>query len=357
MLCSVELSLRWKFMATHPTITHSIAGHVDDAIAAAIAGFLPSQVDLNHKSRALIHTPQASGGLGFLSYGEQGTTLYAIASSQAPWPPLKAAADDAGQMRFGLSSKACGDALLTALPLPVELLGAHEMNSRTDSSVPWFKISAVNRSLRIDPAAWRLGLANFLRCEITYPTCGDHPPDFDGSQTCHRCGGPYRYPRHQSIQHAIHRSCTQHGILASEQFAHSLGVAPDAKRPDLLVYRSAADLPPLALDVSVPHQALSQNYNAIPKMWNMKQAKYGDWRADIVNFAPCIFSTIAQVHPRTLDHITNLESVASSAGFPRDCVARAKVALVNFELYRRNALLLRESAGTLMRDPEVADPE
>jgi hypothetical protein len=283
MLCSVELSLRWKFMATHPTITHSIAGHVDDAIAAAIARFLPSQVDLNHKSRALTHTPQASGGFGFLSYGEQGTTLYAIASSQAPWPPLKAAADDAGQMRFGLSSKACGDALLTALPLPVELLGAHEMNSRTDSSVPWFKISAVTRSLRIDPAAWRLGLANFLRCEITYPTCGDHPPDFDGSQTCHRCGGPYRYPRHRSIQHAIHRSCTQHGILASEQFAHSLGVAPDAKRPDLLVYRSAADLPPLALDLSVPHQALSQNYNAILKMWNMKQAKYGDWRADIVN--------------------------------------------------------------------------
>ena len=245
----------------------------------------------------------------------------------------------------------------TLQPLPVDILSKHEFNARADKSTPWFRIVPVVKYLRIDNDAWRLMLTNFLRAELSYPSCGDHPGTFDCSQTCHRCGGPYRHSRHQAVVHAFIRSCTRFGISSSEQLSVALGVAPQDKRPDIIVHRNLDNEGPLVLDVSVPHQSVSHNYNATLSAWNAKQNKYKDWRSDVVDFAPLIISTFTHVHPKSLDSIAKLRKVSNGSGFVTDCISRMKVALVNFEPYRRKALHVRENAGTLASDPCTEVPE
>lgn len=356
MMRSIELSIRWKWMATHPSITCRVAEFVDERLVRAISSLCVAGTHLNHKSRSLITTPSATGGLGVVSFALQGPTLYDIASTQAPWPPQKIECED-GHVKRGMSSKQIGDALLEALPLPTEEIGVHELNARSDKSTPWFKIVPVVKYLAIEPAAWRLALTNFLRCDLAYPTCGAHDPTYDASQTCHRCGGPYRFARHQAVLHAIQRSCSRFGILASEQFGLGLGVTPRDKRPDLIIYRSIVDQPPLVIDVSVPHVATYHDYNAPLKAWNAKQDKYDTWKSDVVEFTPFIISTFAHIHPRTLEKLHTLSTVACNRGFVQDCISRVKVALANFEIYRRKALLVRLAAGTLASDPALEEPE
>jgi hypothetical protein len=353
MIRSVEISIRWKYMASHPTVSAHSSMSVDDRLFDSLASLLPADVPppSTHKSRTLLFTPQASGGLGVMNFSAQGSALYDVASAQAPWPPVKLRGADEDVVRFGLSSKQVGDALLAAMPLQPQIIGLHELNARADASRPWFAISPTTKYLRIDPAAWRLAFANYLRVAVDYPSCGNHDSTLDGSQTCHRCGGPYRYPRHQVVQFAIQRACVRYGILATENLHRTLGAQSSQKRPDLMIYRNIIDMPPLTLDVSIPHQSEHHTYNAVLKMWNAKQVKYKDWFSEVVAFAPLIFSTAAAAHPRTLDVLKSLSAVAASKGFFVDCVARIKVALVNFELFRRKAIQVRHAAGTLTTDP------
>jgi hypothetical protein len=180
-------------MASHPTISAHSSMSVDDRLFDSLASLLPADVPppSTHKSRTLLFTPQASGGLGVMNFSAQGSALYDVASAQAPWPPVKLRGADEDVVRFGLSSKQVGDALLAAMPLQPQIVGLHELNARADASRPWFAISPTTKYLRIDPAAWRLAFANYLRVAVDYPSFGNHDSTLDGSQTCHRCGGPY----------------------------------------------------------------------------------------------------------------------------------------------------------------------
>ena len=179
MIRSVELSIRWKWMATHPTITSAFAPEVDDRIAHVISKLCVDGATLTEISRSLISVPSASGGLGFVSYATQGEKLYDIAGMTASWPPRKVETEEGVHIKQGLTSKQAGDAMLEAQPLPVDILSKHEFNARADKSTPWFRIVPVVKYLRIDNDAWRLMLTNFLRAELSYPSCGDHPGTFD----------------------------------------------------------------------------------------------------------------------------------------------------------------------------------
>lgn len=196
-------------------------------------------------------------------------------------------------------------------------------------------------------------MSNFLRCDVRYATCRPNVTDpYDHSQTCHRCAAPYRMPRHQRVLHALQRAAHNYGMCTTVNFKTTLGTTDDRQRPDLLIYREATNLKPLALDVSCPHQSTGLEYNALRSMHRAKIGKYTAWHQDLVDFAPCIVSTQAIIEPSTKATLAKLAPVASGPGFVRDAIARMKVAVINNEPFRRAALALRKANGTLDRDLE-----
>ena len=360
MFRAVELSVRWKFMATHPAITCFHAKAVDESIFNAVLELCRPDATPTTNSRMLHYLPQASGGLGFVCFEQHSSELYEIASMQSPWPPLKPELDEESLIQRPAGPREATKVLHDKIIASVSTFGdmsTHEFRAREDAFTPWFEISHVMKHLKISDDAWRLSMSNFLRCIVEYPACSQHDPTFDNSQSCHRCGGPYRTPRHQRGVASFISSCAAFGIHATSHFFYALGVSSQAKRPDILVYRNVSDAKPLALDFTVPHQSAHLDYNAVLKSYNLKANKYKDWRSEVVEFSPLVFSTFHQVYPKSFDTVTGLGPLAVSKGFARDCISRIKVALVNYEEIRFNALTARKNAGRLDLDPSMEDSE
>ena len=350
MMRSCEAGIRWKFMATHPKITAECAEYVDAYIAREIFALLPKDATPTHKSRSLVYLPLATGGLGFLPFAQHADDLFRTTASMAVWPPL-ALTQENGALERAVTIRTVAVAMRDLLARPaVELLGSHEARVRADESTPWFLISAPVKCLRIRDDAWSLHMANYLRCEVPYPTCGGpcpHALSFDHSLCCHKCGAPYRKPRHSLVISTFRAVASAYGIQCSENFFGTLGVAPIAKRPDVIVYRNALDLKPLVLDMSTPHQAADHHFNAVSIRWQQKTHKYSEWKADLTEFRPFVVSPLALFESRTLTELDALAKLACRRGFARDCVNRIKVALVNFEPYRLASLRLRAASGSL----------
>jgi len=357
MLRSLEAGIRWRFMATAPNITMHDSQRIDDLIADYVFKLLPRDAVPNHKSRTLLYIPLTSGGLGFVQFNLHAADLYAATTAMAVWPPVPV--DQSG----GLCARAV--TVRTAYQVLREkfsaaaqdVLGPHEAKTRHDLSTPWFCISALTKHLRINDEAWGLQMANYLKCAVPYPTCGAasrHSLTFDHSMCCHKCGAPYRTPRHSGIISAFRSVASQFGIQCSENFFHALGVQPTGKRPDVIVYRAGRDLKPLVFDMSAPHQPTEHHFNSVVKQYAAKLHKYSAWKPDLIEFKPFIITPLGHLHPQTKSDIEGLDGVACRKGFSRECINRIKVALTNFEVYRRAALVMRSNCGTL--DAHVAEP-
>ena len=72
---------------------------------------------------------------------------------------------------------------------------------------------------------------------------------------------------------------------------------------------------------------------------------------DTVQFRPFVLSSIGTLHDDAADVLDSLQTCAVRRGFARDCAARMKVALLQFEVTRLGALAVRKDAGRL----EVVD--
>jgi DNA-binding SARP family transcriptional activator len=73
------------------------------------------------------------------------------------------------------------------------------------------------------------------------------------------------------------------------------------------------------------------------------------------HFHPFVVSTRATFEDRTSKIITTIAEQAIRKGFARELSNRIKVALLEYEVFRRKALNLRKTNGTL--DREAADPK
>jgi hypothetical protein len=107
-------------------------------------------------------------------------------------------------------------------------------------------------------------------------------------------------------------------------------------------------------------------YDACGKTDAAKRKKYGtllhDHRGNpTVEIAPFVMSTRGAIHHRTVKRIDNLQKIATRRGFAYELTRRVKVAVVEFELFRRAALYMRQANGTLVwrdkRDEECSDAD
>lgn len=349
MIRSIECGLRWKFAATQPSITSHLAEKIDDAIAAAIfslANGLPT-----HKSRTLLYTPTASGGLGVTPFATEGASLYDCASALSTWPPEQQTDED----QRAVTPQALAARIAQRLTdNAIKTLGNFEIQSRSSPSTPWFNIPAVQRELRIPDDSYRLFLANYLLCDTEYSVCGsaehaceDVLSTYDHSQTCIMCAGPYRIQRHNAVMNAFRIVASRYGVQTSENFKGNLGVTKGI-RPDVLVFRLHER--PLAIDFCVFHQAQHQTSKNITKFsWTKKVNKYKDWMSDTVDFTPLTISTNGSIPNESYKVLEKIAELAVRKGFARDCAAKMKLALVNYELYRHNSLSARGITGFNLR--------
>ncbi len=236
-------------------------------------------------------------------------------------------------------------------------IGPYELTARLDDTPPFFNIPPVIKRLILADEPFCLALAHYCRFEVPYPTCEDVPRalQYDHSQRCHRCGGPYRLPRHQAALAAFRGVCAEYGIQTTDNFWGVFGATTSQKRPDVVVFRSATDDCPLVLDVTCPHQSADLDIDAVQTSWGMKNRKYVSWHSDSVLCAPFVVSTFSTIHTHTSTLVRELEKQAIRRGFARDCLARVKLAVARFEHHRRKALIIRQKAGRLKQG--VPDPE
>ena len=245
----------------------------------------------------------------------------------------------------------------------MEQLGYHEVKTRSSPTTPWFNVPAITKKLTIANEAFSLALGNYLRCNVKYEVCSAHDASkrstSDHSQTCHRCAAPYRYARHNITIAAFRSVCSSYGISTSENFYGTFGVTNAQKRPDVIVYRGATSEQPLVLDFAIPHQSENEAYDSINIMWNAKKKKYQEWLDDQVTVSPFIIGTNAVPHASTLTVMQEIEKQAIRKGFLRDCMARMKLAIVNFEVYRKKAIAARKMANTLdfINEPSHRDDD
>jgi hypothetical protein len=279
--------------------------------------------------------------------------LYDLAGASAVWPPVPLGVDDDGLLKPNqLTMKQAADALFEVRRHQlINQTGAFDVNSRIDESPPWYDIPAITKRTRLTDTAWATMLCASIRAEMNYPRCDGGPTagSMDHSHRCHKCGGPYRYARHQAVLAAMRATALDYGLSATDNFFTALGVWRKEKQPDILFYRTGTDDRPLVLDIAVPHQSLNLTFDACQKTFAVKRRKYERWNDDAVEFAPFIVSTIASLHPMSWKVLQRLESCAARRGFARDCAARIKIALASFEVYRRHALNIRHQAGRLIQ--------
>jgi hypothetical protein len=358
-LRSLDSGLRWKVMATSPAITAPTVAVIDDAVSSAVFSSCIDGSIPTHKSKALITIPTALGGLGWTNYAQDSERIFDLTTAHCCWPQHTMQVEEDNIPPQGVTSKMISSLLReSAIERATSALGTCEAHARLDESVPWFNIARIMRHLRISDDAFALSLANYLRCDVRYPVCsfakGKRCNLFDHSQRCHRCGGPYRHQRHQVLVTAVRTSFSRYAVQSSENLAMALGLKPKSSRPDIIVYRNSLDEKPLVLDVSLPHQSERLCYDAVNKQYNAKAMKYKTWHEYCVDFAPFIISTLATVHPKTLATLQNISKIASGKSFMLDAVARAKVSIIQYELHRYRALLVREASGAL--DVDIASP-
>jgi ribonuclease HI len=358
-LRSLDSGLRWKVMATSPAITAPTVAVIDDAVSSAVFSSCIDGSIPTHKSKALITIPTALGGLGWTNYAQDSERIFDLTTAHCCWPQHTMQVEEDNIPPQGVTSKMISSLLReSAIERATSALGTCEAHARLDESVPWFNIARIMRHLRISDDAFALSLANYLRCDVRYPVCsfakGKRCNLFDHSQRCHRCGGPYRHQRHQVLVTAVRTSFSRYAVQSSENLAMALGLKPKSSRPDIIVYRNSLDEKPLVLDVSLPHQSERLCYDAVNKQYNAKAMKYKTWHESCVDFAPFIISTFATVHPKTLATLQNISKIASGKSFMLDAVARAKVSIIQYELHRYRALLVREASGAL--DVDIASP-
>ena len=349
LLRTIELGLRWKFAATNPSITSSIAASVDDALAAAV--FALADGTPNHKSRTLIYLPIASGGLGFAAYAMHGATLFNAAAARATWPPRQLGNEEDGVIEQAITSKQILGDLRDALIADAQTsIGHFEISARSSDTTPWFNIPAITRHHAITDEEFTTMMGEFLRCDIDLPTCTDYNPEhgskLDHSHTCYRCAGPYRYQRHNMLQRAFQMVCLSYGIQTTDNFYGHFGTRGNDKKPDIIVFRSSESLP-LVIDFTIPHQAEYHKYDVAQLMTVRKSTKYANWHTDKVQMAPFVLTTMTVPHATTMKVIQELDKLAVRRGFAREAIARLKIALVRFETFRRKSLGARNASGAL----------
>jgi len=351
LLKTINLGLKWKFAATHPDITRQHTQTVDEALAKAV--FSLATGDPTHKSRTLLYTPIASGGMGLLSYALHAECAYNAATAKAIWPPEGLKEEEKGIIERALTPKQIlRDLEEKQNAIAQEQLGFFELKTRTSKTTPFFDTPALTRKLRITDEAFNLALGNFLRCDTTYDVCSHRKPEqptSDHAQVCHKCGGPYRYARHNIVIAAFRSVCQEYGISTTENFFGTFGVTDRRQRPDIIVFRPATNQQPLVLDFSIAHQSQehAKVMDSVNARWNAKAKKYANWMRGDVEFSPFIIGSNTVPHEQTTAIIEALQAQAIRKGFARDCVARMKIALVNFEPYRKRAITTRKQSGSL----------
>lgn len=344
---SVEKSLVWDCTATRPTVVAAVAPELDDRLDAFVRRvFLPPEAELTHDSMALSFLPNAHGGLGRLRIAGDCELLYNVATSRLN---VVNDGDRVGMLNTNAVRKVVNEA-------KIELARdkSVRLNRRKDETVPWFDIQATTARTKISDEAFRLGLANHIDATVPYATCSECTElPFDHSQCCHQCAGPYRYARHQRVQQEFINTATAFGIITTTNF-YSIGADPKGERPDAIVFRGATGEIPLLFDFSIPHQRSGHIYDASGKQHAAKRRKYRNFLQNdphaqpTVEFAPFIVSTRGAIHPKTVQRIIELQKVATRKGFVYELTRRVKCAVIEFEIFRKGALMMRKANGILL---------
>jgi hypothetical protein len=350
MIRCIFSAVTWAFAASLPRITSLVAHKIDDGMREIVKHLLPLGAAPTHKSGELISLPNAPGGLGLTSLHDHAQTLYDMATAAVN----RAGTDDdpAPQITPAFLRKQLCEQAVTKCSL-----SKVQLATRRDANTPWHAVQAVTRRTTISNDAFALALAHTIDATMPYPVCSRHTPDeppIDHSHTCGVCAPPYRYPRHQRVLHEIMQTCNAFGIITTTNF-FLLGVGAKQKRPDLIIFRGKTNEVPLVLDVSVCHQAAKHTYNSLGHRHNQKNRKYKSMFNGEAHFHPFVVSTRATFEDRTSKIITTIAEQAIRKGFARELSNRIKVALLEYEVFRRKALNLRKTNGTL--DREAADPK
>jgi hypothetical protein len=225
-----------------------------------------------------------------------------------------------------------------------------------DPTVSWFDIQRMTAATTITDDAFRLGMANYLGAKLhpatNYRACIDEVAGFDHSQVCHTCGASYRYARHQRIQQEFVASAVAHGVIITTNF-YSMGAEPKGKRPDVLVFQGQLNQKPLAIDFTCNH--VFHDAKGIPgthNMENQKHLKYKDYLNGAVDVAVISISTRAQLRPEAIEAIKKVRLCSTKRGFDYEVIRRMKVAVINFEPFRKQAISMRKAAGMLIPKPK-----
>lgn len=345
MIRCVFSAISWAFAASKPEVTSRVAHLIDDDVRLIVHSLLPQDAVPNHKTGELISLPHAPGGLGLTSLHEHAHLLYAMATAAVnrtttdadPMPAITA-----GYLYKQLVEQATIKCTLSKVQLAV----------RKDSNTPWHGVQAVTRRTTLSDDAFSLALAHTIDATTPYPVCSRWTTDelpIDHSHTCGVCAPPYRYPRHQRVLHEIMQVCNAFGIITTTNF-FLLGVGAKQKRPDLIIFRGKTRENPLVIDVSVCHQAAKHNYNTMAQRHSSKMRKYKSQFLGEATFHPFVVSTRATFEDRTSKLIPQIAEQAVRKGFARELSNRIKVALLEYEVFRRKALNLRKTNGTLDRE-------
>lgn len=341
LLRVILLSLEWLAVSTEPKIFNSVAERIDNIVFDVISrAFLLDGTALDHNASLLIHTPLAAGGLGIVSFGQDSSMLFDIATASSRSTSVEQ------RLTVTVIKKQMQETLMQRL-VDLSTFKPAGIDARCDSSHPWFGIQPVTKATRITDDAWRLAMSNFLALDVPYPVCFEFDPTSetarDHSNTCHRCAGPFRYARHQRLVSDFLSVSSKHGVIATANFDGVYGVMK--KKPDIIVFRvdetSAASN--LLLDITVPHQAAKHSYNASTAARNYKLHKYRDY-CDPVD--PFVITTIATMEEKTNRMLTKfVDGMKIRKSYLRDLVARLKTAVIRFEGYRIKALSAKKNRG------------
>ena len=352
MTRSMERSITWDASA-NPTATFAeVSADIDAHMRKHFtACFLPSGCHLEHKSVELLHTPSAHGGLGMICFGTDAERIFDMTTAGIHGTPVA-----------GSSTGAVAPLSLRTVRRQLADAKAQSSTNRDvrngrffDDTVAWFDIQHVTHSTTITDEAFKLGMANHVQAffppHCQYKACKLEDAGFDHSQRCHQCAGPYRYPRHQRIQQEFINAATSHGIIVTTNF-YSIGAQPKEKRPDAIVFRGIAQKIPLVIDFACTHQPELASYNAMGLLETRKRRKYADYLSEKdgqrVEIVPFIMSSKALLSQRTAKEVDLMGKLATRKGFVYEVIRRTKVAIINFEPFRKHAIAMRHANGTLL---------
>ena len=346
MMKAIIAGITWTFAATRPAVTHLVAEEVDQKIAQLTHKL--GRGNAGQKSAELTTLSTAHGGLGLPRFVKDAAAMYSITTIT----PERTDEDPAPQFTaYSIKRQLDKPAIDKCVTVPPLWIQAH-----SDATRPWFAVQHINKRLALSNDAFSLAWSHHTEREITYPVCSrfkeGKETTYDHSQLCPVCAGPYRYPRHQRIVNEILSVCYSYGVTASTNF-FALGMTK--KRPDVIIYRGRTNRVPLLIDITVVHHADMHIYDSTKKRATAKMAKYKNLRlkedgSGKTDFKPFVMTTRATISKDTGKLIDDIAKEAIRPGFANELVSRTKLALLEFEVLRRNALELRKSTGALDRD-------